>query len=133
VGLELLDKAFPLIVTLGLAVSIPLVFMGLSALLGPRRPNPAKLSPYECGIQNRSTSGDARERVNVKFYLSAVCFLVFDVEVAFLFPWAVWFSSAAAAGAGSALTAPYLAMAAFAGVLAFSWFYLLKRGALAWD
>jgi NADH-quinone oxidoreductase subunit A len=131
VGLQLLDKVFPLIVMLGLAVSIPLAFMALSAVLGPRRPNPAKLSPYECGIQNRSTSGDARERFDVKFYLIAVCFLVFDVEVAFLFPWAVWFAETASAGAAG--TVPYLSMAVFAGVLAFGWAYLLKRGALAWD
>lgn len=126
--LALLERIFPLAVTVLLAVSIPLAFMTISALLGPRRPNPAKSAPYECGVADESVLGDARTRIDVKFYLVAMCFLVFDVEVAFLFPWAVWFGGSGAAGA-----AGYAAMAAFVGVLAFGWVYLLKRGAFAWE
>lgn len=125
--LALLERIFPLAVTLVLALSIPTLFMTVSALLGPRRPNPAKMMPYECGIQHRSVLGDARTRFDVKFHLIAMCFLVFDVEVALLFPWAVWFGGDPR-GAGG-----FLAMAAFVGVLVFGWFYLLRRGAFEWD
>lgn len=123
----LLERVLPLAVTLLLAVSIPAAFMLVSSWLGPRKPNPAKHAPYECGIQNRSVLGDARTRFDVKFHLTAMCFLVFDVEVAVLLPWAVWYG-ADPSGAGG-----FLAMAAFVGVLFFGWFYLLKRGALEWD
>ena len=68
---------------------------------------------------------DARSHFHVKFYLVAMCFLVFDVEVVFLFPWAVLFQKMAWGG--------FLAMLGFLGVLAFGWFYLVKRGALEWE
>jgi len=125
--LALLEKIFPLVVTVGLAVLIPALFMGISAVLGPRKPNPAKHVPYECGIAHRSVLGDARTRFDVRFHLTAMCFLVFDVEVAVLFPWAIWYGGDPS-GAGG-----FWAMAAFVGVLGFGWFYLLKRGALEWD
>ncbi len=121
----ILEKVFPFMVTIGLAVSIPSLFMVLSSWLGPRKPSEAKGVPYECGIPDRSTLGDARARVQVKFYLLAMCFLIFDVEVAFLFPWALWFQDQAAGGLA--------VMGAFLGVLILGWFYLLKRGALNWD
>ena len=69
--------------------------------------------------------GDARERFSIKFYLVAMCFLVFDVEVVFLFPWAVLFQKLAWGG--------FLSMVVFLGVLGFGWFYLVKRGALEWE
>jgi NADH-quinone oxidoreductase subunit A len=128
--LVLLEKAFPFIVTIFLAASIPLAFMTISALLGPKKPNPVKLAPYECGVQPCSTCGDARSHVEVKFYLTAMSFLVFDVEVAFLFPWALWFHAQAAQSVG---IGGFAAMAVFVGVLALGWFYLLKRGALSWE
>jgi NADH-quinone oxidoreductase subunit A len=122
---QLIESAAPLILVLGLALSIPIVFIVVSAFLGPRKPSAVKAAPYECGLPETSVTGDARSRFNVKFYLVAVFFLVFDVEVVFLFPWAVWFQDQAWAGFG--------VMATFLAVLAFGWFYLLKRGALEWE
>jgi NADH-quinone oxidoreductase subunit A len=123
--LPLIEGAFPLALVLLLAASIPAVFIGLSAVLGPRRDDEVKGSPYECGIQSSSVTGDARSRINVKFYLVAMCFLIFDVEVVFLFPWAVWFQKQALFG--------FSVLAGFLGVLVFGWWYLLKRGALEWE
>jgi len=122
---NLFEKLFPLILSGLLAMAVPAAMILLSALLGPKRANETKLSPYECGIQSKAVSGDARSRFNVKFYLVAMCFLVFDVEIVFLFPWAVLFQKMAWAG--------FWAMLGFLGVLAFGWFYLLKRGALEWE
>jgi NADH-quinone oxidoreductase subunit A len=122
---ELLKNLLPLALGLGLAVAVPTAMIFLSALLGPRKDNENKLSPYECGIQSPAVEGDARARFNVKFYLIAMCFLVFDVEVVFLFPWAVLFQKMAWGGFG--------AMMGFLGILAFGWLYLVKRGALEWD
>ena len=122
---ELIEKIFPLAITFLLAVSVPAVILLLSHWWGPQKPTETKLSSYECGIQSPALEGDARHRFNVKFYLLAMCFLVFDVEIVFLFPWAVLFQKMSWGGFG--------AMLAFLGVLAFGWFYLLKRGALEWE
>jgi NADH-quinone oxidoreductase subunit A len=125
VNFELLDKVFPLAITLLLALSVPAAVLLLARFLAVKKPNETKLSPYECGIQSTALEGDARHRFNVKFYLLAMCFLVFDVEIVFLFPWAVLFQKMSWGGFG--------AMASFLGVLTFGWFYLLKRGALEWE
>lgn len=122
---ELLQNVFPLVVTILLAVLIPTLFMVLSRFMGPQTKDPVKLSAYECGIQSKGQIGDARHRFNVKFYLVAIFFLIFDVEVLFLFPWAVWFQNDILYG--------FVSMLAFLGVLVFGWFYLLKRGALEWE
>jgi len=124
-SIEGLENLLPLVLALLLALAVPAAMLLLSALLGPRRDNPVKLSTYECGIQGQGVSGDARRPFNVKFYLLAMCFLVFDVEVVFLLPWAVLFQKMAWGG--------FLSMLAFLGVLAFGWYYLLKRGALEWE
>lgn len=122
---ETLQTLLPLVLAFLLAMAVPTAMFLLSAILGPRRNNEAKLSSYECGIQPQAVAGDARNRFNVKFYLIAMCFLVFDVEVVFLFPWAVLFQKMAWGG--------FLSMLAFLGILALGWFYLLKRGALEWE
>ena len=122
---ELIENLLPLVLALVLAAAVPAAMMILSALLGPRTDNKVKLSPYECGIQASGVSGDARHHFNVKFYLIAMCFLVFDVEVVFLFPWAVLFQNMAWGG--------FFSMLGFLGVLAFGWLYLLKRGAFEWE
>ena len=124
-NLQLIENLLPIVLSLVLAMAVPAAMFLLSALLGPRKDNATKLSPYECGIQSQAVSGDARHRFNVKFYLVAMCFLVFDVEVVFLFPWAVLFQKMAWGG--------FFSMLGFLGVLAFGWFYLWKRGALEWE
>ncbi len=120
-----IENLYPFVLALILALLVPLGMIVVSFLLGPRNANPAKLSTYECGIQPPAQAGDARCRFNVKFYLVAMCFLVFDVEIVFLFPWAVIFQKLAWGG--------FFSMLGFLGVLAFGWYYLLKRGALEWE
>jgi NADH-quinone oxidoreductase subunit A len=75
-----------ILIMIGLGVGFSAVMIGLSMLVGPRNPTPEKLAPYECGMP---AVGDARERQSVKFYLVAMIFLLFDIEVAFLYPWAM--------------------------------------------
>jgi len=94
----------------------------LSSLLGPRRPNPEKLSPYECGVE---PVGTARERVSVKFYLVAMLFIIFDMEIVFLYPWAVVFQQLRLFG--------LMAMGSFLLVLLVGYFYVWKKGGLEWD
>src|SRR6476469_5763997 len=76
----------PILIMIGLGTGFAVVNIGLSQLVGPKRPTPEKLAPYECGMP---PVGDARERHPVKFYLVAMIFLLFDIEVAFLYPWAM--------------------------------------------
>jgi len=98
------------------------VLLSMNALLGPKRTNPAKEKPFECG------SPPLQEGINpfpVKFYLVALLFLLFDVEVAFLFPWALIFPSMR----GTA----FLILAAYLGVLAAGFIYAWKKGAFVWD
>jgi NADH-quinone oxidoreductase subunit A len=121
----LLKNLLPLVLALGLAVAVPTAMMVLSAILGPKNGNATKLSPYECGIRSAEVSGSIRNQFNVKFYLIAMCFLVFDVEMVFLLPWAVLFQKMGWGGLGS--------MLGFLGILAFGWLYLWKRGALEWE
>jgi NADH-quinone oxidoreductase subunit A len=94
----------------------------LSLLLGPRRPNPEKLSPYECGIV---PVGSARERFSVKFYLIAMLFIVFDMEIAFLYPWAVAFKQLGWFGLAG--------MATFLAILLVGYFYAWQKGGLEWE
>ncbi|GIU70447.1 MAG: NADH-quinone oxidoreductase subunit A 1 [Candidatus Woesearchaeota archaeon] len=115
----------PILITLLLAMAIPAVFLTLSYYLGPKNNHPTKLSPYECGIPTKKTVGDARHRFHVKFYLVAMFFLIFDVEVLFLLPWAVWFQNDLQYG--------IISMFIFIGILFFGWYYLLKRGGLEWE
>jgi NADH-quinone oxidoreductase subunit A len=94
----------------------------LSALLGPRRPNAEKLSPYECGVE---PVGTARERFSVKFYLVAMLFIVFDMEIVFLYPWAVVYKQLKLFG--------LVSMGTFLLILLVGYFYVWKKGGLEWD
>jgi len=94
----------------------------LSALLGPHRPNPEKLSPYECGIE---PVGTAREQFSVKFYLVAMLFIIFDMEIVFLYPWAVVFKQLKLFGLA--------AMGTFLLVLLVGYVYVWKKGGLEWE
>ncbi len=120
-----IQNVVPIVVSLFLAILIPTSFLILSYFLGPRNNHPSKLSPYECGIPEKKTFGDARHRFHVKFYLVAMFFLIFDVEVLFLLPWALWFQNQMAYGLFS--------MFIFIGVLFLGWYYLVKRGGLEWE
>ncbi len=94
----------------------------LSLLLGPHRPNAEKLSPYECGIV---PMGTARERFSVKFYLVAMFFIIFDMEIVFLYPWAVVFHQFKLFG--------LVAMGTFLLILLVGYFYAWKKGGLEWE
>jgi len=94
----------------------------LSALLGPRRPNAEKLSPYECGVE---PVGTARDRFSVKFYLVAMLFIVFDMEIVFLYPWAVVYKQLKLFG--------LVSMGTFLLILLVGYFYVWKKGGLEWD
>jgi NADH-quinone oxidoreductase subunit A len=93
----------------------------LSSVLGPRNPTPEKLAPYECGMP---AVGDARERQSVKFYLVAMIFLLFDIEVAFLYPWAMALRSLGWPG--------FVQVVLFMGLLLFGYIYVWRKGALDW-
>jgi NADH-quinone oxidoreductase subunit A len=108
-----------------LALFVPVLVLWVSGRLGPRRPNDAKSSVYECGI---TPQVDARRRFSAKFYLVAILFVVFDIEVAFLIPWAVVFRTLSESG-----FAVLWEMALFLGVLVLGLVYVIKRGALQWE
>ncbi len=120
------DPYLPVAVSLIIAIVFSLVFVGLSKYFGPQRPNPTKVSLYECGMPSVSP---AHQRFSVKFYLVAVLFILFDLEAVFLFPWAVVFRELVKQNAVFVLGE----MAFFLGTLFLGWFYCLKRGAFRWD
>jgi len=98
------------------------VLLAIGLVLGPSRPDPAKGSPYECGFE---AFEDSRMKFDVRFYLVAILFIIFDLEIAFLFPWAVALDSIGLFG--------LVAMAFFLGVLVIGFIYEWKKGALEWE
>ena len=108
-----------------LAVLVPLALAALGQLFGPRKPSEEKHGVYECGIQPEI---DAKRRFSVKFYQVAVLFVVFDVEVAFLFPWAVLYRQKVDDGIGFLIS-----MLVFLAILGVGLYYIIKRGALEWE
>ena len=96
--------------------------VALSLVLGPKKPTPEKLAPYECGMP---PVGDARERQSIKFYLIAMIFLLFDIEVAFLYPWALALRALGWAG--------YVQVVLFTLVLVTGYIFVWKKGALDWS
>jgi NADH-quinone oxidoreductase subunit A len=122
----MLDQYFPILlfIFVGLLVGVALPLAGgiLSRLLGVHRPDPAKLSPYECGFE---AFEDARMKFDVRYYLVAILFILFDLEIAFLFPWAVVLREIGTFG--------FVAMLLFLAVLVIGFVYEWKKGALEWD
>ena len=103
------------------AIGFGVFTVSISQLLGPRRPTPEKLAPYECGVP---PVGDARERLSVQFYLVAMVFLLFDIEVAFLYPWAMALRDIGWSG--------YIQILLFTLVLAAGYIYIWRKGILDW-
>ena len=101
--------------------------VALSAVVGRRRPPPERLLPYECGLD---PIGEPRHRFPVKFFLTAVLFIVFEVEIAFFYPWALAFRERAQSGEGIVLI---VELALFMGVLSIALIYAWARGALEWE
>ena len=117
----------PIVILLVIALGFALGMLALTHLLGPRHPNPAKLSTYESGVP---PVGDARLRFSIKFYLVAMLFIVFDIEVVFLYPWAVLFQEFVRAGHGLFL---FVEMLVFLGILIVGLLYIYGRRALEWE
>jgi NADH-quinone oxidoreductase subunit A len=118
----LLSEYLPLIIFIGLASVIGLSLMVAPFLLAFKNPDHEKMSAYECGF---APFADSRMKFDIRFYLVAILFIIFDLEVAFLFPWAVAFKEAGAAG--------FWSMMLFLGVLTIGFAYEWKKGALEWD
>ena len=119
---NLLQSYLPIVVFIGVALVIGGALLVTPFLVAYKRPDVEKLSAYECGF---AAFDDARMKFDVRFYLVAILFIIFDLEVAFLFPWAVAFKSIGWFGFSS--------MMIFLGVLTVGFIYEWKKGALEWD
>ena len=118
----LLTDYLPLVIFIGIAAVIGLALLVAPFIVAIRNPDPEKVSAYECGF---AAFDDARMKFDVRFYLVAILFIIFDLEVAFLFPWAVAFKEAGLYG--------FWAMMIFLGVLTIGFIYEWRKGALEWD
>jgi NADH-quinone oxidoreductase subunit A len=119
----------PVLIMGAFALAIALVVAMAPTLLGPRRATALKCSPYECGLEPVE---DVGRRLPVRFCVVAILFMLFDVELAFLFPWAVWWKTVPAVERGLQ-TAGAAEMAVFLVVLALGYVYVWRRGGLEWD
>lgn len=119
---DLLNAYQPLVIFIGVSLIIGLALLIAPFLAAYSKPDPAKLSAYECGF---NAFDDARMKFDVRFYLVAILFIIFDLEVAFLFPWAITFGELGWFGFNS--------MMIFLGVLTIGFVYEWKKGALEWD
>ena len=124
-----LAQYLPILLMFIVASAVAFTFLGLSQLLGQRKRTRTKLMPYECG---KDPVGSARERFSVKFYLIAMIFILFDIEVIFLVPWAVVFKrlSAPEYGLGNVV---FFEMILFIALLAAGLVYIIKKGAFDWS
>ena len=112
----------PIVIFLGIAAALGVAFILAAAVFAPKAPDPEKLSSYECGF---NAFDDARMKFDVRFYLVSILFIIFDLEVAFLFPWAVSFSKIGMLG--------FWSMMVFLAVLTIGFAYEWKKGALDWE
>ncbi len=119
----MLSAYVPILILIILAVGLAVLLTFVSMYLGPKRPTPAKLAPYECGIIVAPTA--TRQRFPVKFYLMAMMFIVFDIEAIFLYPWAVQLRALRGFG--------LIEMFTFVAVLFIGLLYIWRKGVLNWD
>jgi NADH:ubiquinone oxidoreductase subunit 3 (chain A) len=113
---------WPVLLFIAVAAGLGLVLLAVGMLAGPRRPEAEKLAPYECGFE---AFEDARARFDVRYYLLAILFIIFDLEIAFLFPWAVVFKQIGLVA--------LIEMALFLLLLVVGFAYVWKKGALEWE
>lgn len=118
----MLNNYLPILILAGIAIILAILLMALSRILGPHRPNKNKLNPYESGMD---PVGEADERYSISFYLVAMEFIVFDLEVVFIYPWAVQYLEL---GTGTLLAMIFFIVVLFIGLL-----YTLKKGTVDWD
>lgn len=119
---ELLINYLPILLFIGVAAGLSVVMILGSLLLGKQNPDPEKLSAYECGFDAFS---DARNKFDVRFYLVTLLFIIFDLEIAFLFPWAITLGKIGMFG--------FWSMVVFLGILTVGFIYEWKKGALEWE
>ena len=119
---QLLENYVPILVFFAVAFGLSLALIGLSFLRGPSKPDREKLSSYECGFEPFSP---ARKKFDVRFYLVAILLIIFDLEIAFLFPWAMSLKSIGLFG--------FVSMMIFLGILTVGFIYEWKKGALEWE
>jgi NADH-quinone oxidoreductase subunit A len=118
----MLEQYFPILLFIVVGLAIGGVLLGLGRLVAPDRPDPDKLSPYECGFE---AFEDARMKFDVRYYLVAILFILFDLEIAFLFPWAVVLPEIGLFG--------FASMMIFLAILIVGFLYEWKKGALEWE
>jgi len=118
----MLNQYIGIVFMAGLAVAVAALILILSHMLGPRRVDPVKASPYECGV---ITIGPTHEAIPIKYYIVAMLFLVFDLEVVYLYPWATVFRDIGAAA--------FVEMLVFIFILLVGFIYVWKKGALEWE
>ena len=118
----MLSNYLPVLIFVIIAIVMAGVVIGIGFLLGPRRPDSEKLSPYECGFE---AFEDSRMKFDVRYYLVAILFIIFDLEIAFLFPWAIVLDQIGLFG--------FASMAVFLGILVIGFIYEWKKGALEWE
>ena len=118
----MLEQYFPILLFIAVGLALGAVLLTVGSIVSPNRPDPEKLSPYECGFE---AFEDARMKFDVRYYLVAILFILFDLEIAFLFPWAVSLREIGAPG--------FWAMMLFLGILVVGFAYEWKKGALDWE
>ena len=118
----MLEQYIPIGIMIVLAVAFGIFLTNINRWIGPKRPNEEKLSTYESGMEPVKS---ARERFSIKFYLVAMLFIIFDIEIVFMYPWAVQFRELGMAG--------FVEMLVFIAILLVGYVYILKKGALRWD
>ena len=118
----MLENYFPILLFIAVGLAVGVGPMAVGWVLGPRRPDAEKLSPYECGFE---AFEDARMKFDVRYYLVAILFIVFDLEIAFLFPWAIVLSELGWFGVVS--------MGIFLAILVVGFVYEWMKGALEWE
>jgi NADH-quinone oxidoreductase subunit A len=118
----MLIEYLAILIFVAISFAFALIIMILSALLGQRKPTAIKQAPYECGM---TTIGSSFRRIPIKYYIIALLFLLFDIEMVFLYPWAVVFKEFKVFA--------FVSMAVFIGILLIAYIYIWKKGALEWE
>ena len=118
----MLENYLPVLIFIVIGLAVGGIMIVLGFVLSPHKPDSEKLSPYECGFE---AFGDARMKFDVRYYLVAILFIIFDLEIAFLFPWAIVLNDIGMFG--------YVAMLIFLGILVIGFIYEWKKGALEWE
>jgi len=121
-GGKMIGAYLPILLLIVFAIIFGIGALLLSSLIGPKKPSPLKLTPYECGCE---PVGSARERFSVKFYLIAMLFILFDIEAVFLYPWSILFKRLGIFG--------LVEMGVFIAILLVGYVYIWKKGALEWE